>query len=137
MSFITFTAVIVFFVSSFDLRLLSINLTVISYKFFISDFTSFVKNLIKIDKTFSNATNRVQNAYGKKYSTEGIEMYQSPYDVNYAEKFLSQQQTTPTTPTKPTLQQMISGTVPKQLTQRKVNEDEISDEEVKRVLGIK
>ena len=64
-------------------------------------------------------------------------MYQSPYDVNYAEKFLSQQQTTPTTPTKPTLQQMISGTVPKQLTQRKVNEDEISDEEVKRVLGIK
>ena len=98
---------------------------------------SFVKNLIKIDKTFSNATNRVQNAYGKKYSTEGIEMYQSPYDVNYAEKFLSQQQTTPTTPTKPTLQQMISGTVPKQLTQRKVNEDEISDEEVKRVLGIK
>ena len=44
MSFITFTAVIVFFVSPFAFLLLSINLKVISYKLVISAFTTFVKN---------------------------------------------------------------------------------------------
>lgn len=83
----------------------------------------FIRSLEKIDKVFSDSTVRLQKAYGKKYNTEGMEMYQSPYDVNYAEKFLSQQQPTPTTPTTPTLNQMIYGKAPKQITQQKIKEN--------------
>jgi len=89
----------------------------------------FIKQLRRIQNKIGNNALNAQKAYGKKYVTEGIEMYESPYDVKGNRKSIDNIKNNQNT--KPNITDIIYGNVPKQTT---TDYSSLSDDDLMRGL---
>jgi hypothetical protein len=98
----------------------------------------FIKQLRRIQNKIGNNALNAQKAYGKKYVTEGIEMYESPYrdkpQQQQIQSFVPQTRTGGAAPRFMTGDEIIYGDVPKQTTTDYFN---LSDDDLLKLGGYK